>query len=87
MSQRPHTGFDVSQAFPVRQLRKSHDQELFVTGQSSDVIVASILLHAFVELVLWQPIHQLGKNRASFVHLLALLPYGRRKPRQNAFWN
>lgn len=81
------TCYNGSETVSTCQLRKRHNQKLLVTGQFPDMIISAMLFYAFVEFVLWPPIHQLGKNRSSFVHLLVLLPYGRRKPLKNTFWN
>ena len=49
-------------------------QQLVVTGQALSVPVSTILGNKFVELIPRYVIHNLGKNIASNVHNLAVLP-------------
>ena len=51
------TGFDVSEAFSIGQLSKSHTEELIEAGESSEAIVASITSHTFVEFVSREKAH------------------------------
>ena len=61
-------GLDVSQAFSIRQLGKTHDQKLHVTAQFPDVLVPFVSLDTLAEFVLRYVIHQLGKDRTAFLH-------------------
>ena len=61
-------GLDVSQAFPIRQLGETHDQELQVTTQFPDVLVPFVSLDTLAKFVLRNVIHQLGKHRTTLLH-------------------
>ena len=47
-----HADLDVAKIFPIGQLCKSHAEELIQTREVPHSIIASIPIHAFVELVL-----------------------------------
>ena len=76
--------FDIAQTFPPSQLRESHNQELLVSGEGTRAKIAAVALHTFVELVFGKKIHQLGENRATFVHrgLPSLYARPRREKRE-----
>jgi hypothetical protein len=65
---RPKTGFDISKAFSIGQLSKSHTEELIEAGESSETTLTSITSHTFVEFVSWQEIHELREDDAPTVH-------------------
>ena len=47
-----HADLDVAKIFPIGQLCKSHAEVLIQTREVPHSIIASIPIHAFVELVL-----------------------------------
>jgi hypothetical protein len=65
---RPETGFDISKAFSVCELREGHAEKLFEAGKLADVIISSIPSNTLLEFVFGQVIHQLGKNDSSRIH-------------------
>ena len=65
---RPKTSFDVSKAFSVGQLSKSHTEEVIETRKSSETILALITSYTFVEFVSRQEIHELREDDPPTVH-------------------
>ena len=61
-------GLDVPQALPVRQLREGHGQKLVPAREAAHPAVSSVTLDTALELFPVNPLHQLGKNRSSWVH-------------------
>jgi hypothetical protein len=47
----PEAGLDVSEAFPISELGKSHTEELIPTRKGFDLVVALISFDALPELV------------------------------------
>ena len=64
-SQSSQAGFDIAQAFSVRELGKSHTEELIVAGEFSDSIVALISLYALPEFVSGHELQNLRENVSS----------------------
>jgi hypothetical protein len=56
------TGFNISQAFMVRQLRECHNTELLRTRKALDAEIALISIHAPMECLQRHEVHNLGKN-------------------------
>jgi hypothetical protein len=63
--------FEIPQALPVLELCKCEAQELVITGKPSNPVVAVISVNAFIELVAWQMLKELCKDRPSRIHLLS----------------
>src|ERR1700730_5094009 len=61
-------GFDVSETFPIGQLGKRHDPEIFGTAQRLDVTIAAIPLDNPRKCRPRQKIHQLGEQRLARIH-------------------
>src|SRR5215468_2420821 len=61
-------GFDIPQAFSVGQLSESQNQELLVSGQRANPMIASITTNTFVEFVFGEFVHELGEHGSAFVH-------------------
>ena len=66
------TCFDISEAFPVCDLREGHAKELIETRESPGLVIASISSDAIVEISFGQEVHQLRKNDSSRVHFASL---------------
>jgi hypothetical protein len=66
-------GLDISQAFAVGKLSKSHCKELIPTGEALDLLIAVVSRDAFSKLVGWNKVHQLSKNRFPGIHPLSPL--------------
>ncbi len=65
---RTKTGFDVSKAFSISQLSKSHAEELIEAGEASEMTLTSITSYTLVEFVSWQEIHELREDDTPAVH-------------------
>ena len=61
-------GLDVPQTLPVRQRRECHCQKLVPAREAAHPAVSSITLDTTLELFPVNPLHQLGKNRSSWIH-------------------
>jgi hypothetical protein len=61
-------GLDVSKALLIGQLGKGHTEKWIETGEASHSVIAPMPPDAFVEFVLRQKVHQLGKDDSSRVH-------------------
>ena len=68
----PEAGLDVPETLPVCQLGERKDQELLVAAHRPDMKIALVPFDALRQLVLRQPVHELGKNGPSLVHDLPL---------------
>ena len=64
----PEAGLDISETFAIGELSKSHAKELIQTGEGYHLVVAVVPLYAFPELVGWEELHQLSKDRSADVH-------------------
>lgn len=65
---RAQTGFDISKALPVGQLRKRHTEVLVETPKAFYIPLALVALHATPERVHWQVVCHLGKNEPARIH-------------------
>ena len=61
-------GLNISQAFPIGQLGKCHAEILVPAGKADHLVVASVAVDAFSELVCGDKVHQLGKDRFPGIH-------------------
>src|SRR3990172_10213189 len=75
------TGLDVSQAFPVRQLGKSHAEKLIERGEALGFVVAAILFDAAAKFVQGDMVHHLNEDGSSNIHRSSL-PVGLQKDGQ-----
>ena len=75
---RTQTGLDVPEALPIGQLSKGHAEELIETGEAFDLVVATVSLDAFSELIKWQEIHYLGKDGRRCIHRSLLFVGGQK---------
>ena len=62
------TGFDVAQTFAPRQLGESQHEEVLLSGEFADTMVAVITGDTLVELVFGEEVEELGEDGATFVH-------------------
>ena len=65
---RTQTGLDVAEALPKSQLSEGHAEELVEAGEASDLVIATVSLDAFSELMNRQEIHNLGKDGRRCIH-------------------
>lgn len=72
-AQRAKTGFDVTQAVPVSQLRECHGEILVPTGEATRSCISAVACHATAELAVGKEADQLRENGSAFVHP-SLLP-------------
>jgi hypothetical protein len=75
---RTQAGFDVAEALPKSQLSEGHAEELIETGKAYDLVVATISVDAFSELMKRQEIHNLGKNGRRSIHRSLLTVSGQK---------
>jgi len=68
---RVQTCFDIPQALPVRQLGKRQAQQLVIAGKPPNPVVAAVSVNAFVEIIAWQMLKELRKDRPSWIHRLS----------------
>ena len=61
-------GFDVAQAFTPSQLGKRQHEELFISGEFADAVVAAVTGDTLVELIFGEAVEELGEDGATFVH-------------------
>ena len=61
-------GFDVAQTFPPSQLGKGQHEELFISGEFADAVVAMVTGDTLVELIFGEAVEELGEDGATFVH-------------------
>ena len=78
--QSTQTRFDVAQTLAPGQLGKGQHNELFVGGQFTDAIIATIATDTLVEFVFGQAVQQLGEHGAAFVHRESGPPSGGARP-------
>lgn len=62
------TGFDVSKALPISQLRKGHAKKLIQTGERFDFVLSVVPGHATTKRRQRQMLCQLSENQLSLVH-------------------
>jgi hypothetical protein len=60
--------YNISQAFAVGQLSERHAEKLIHAREAPDLVIAVIAKDALVELVLWQMLDQLSKDRFPGIH-------------------
>ena len=70
-------GLDISQAFAVGKLSKSHCKKQIPTGEALDLVIAGVSHDAFSKLVCGNKVHQLNKNRFPGTHPLSPLEISR----------
>lgn len=75
--------FDISEAFPVCDLRESHAEKLIETGESPGSVIASIPPDTLVEFAFWQEVHQLRENDPSRIHRSSLSVFPWKKKDQS----
>jgi hypothetical protein len=76
---------NIPQAFPVRKLGIGKAEELIITGEPSDPVIALVLFNEFVKLITWQMIQYLCENRFPGIHWQPSFPLlGRRYMPENA---
>jgi hypothetical protein len=61
----PQAYFDVAKTLPIGQLSEGHAKELIETRKTSNVVLPSIPVNAFVEFVFRKKAHHLRKNNSS----------------------
>ena len=66
------TGFDISKAFSVGQLRKGHAKKLIETTEGLDLVVPIVSLDATSKGMHWKMFHYLGEDHLSYMHDLPL---------------
>ena len=66
------TGFDVSEALPIRELSKGHAEELLPTREASNPTIPLVVSDCFTERVLWDIVHQLREDSSSNIHAIAI---------------
>jgi hypothetical protein len=64
----PETSLDISEAFVIGQLSKSHTKELISAGKGFDLVVAPISFYALAEFVGRQEFHELGEIGFAGIH-------------------
>jgi hypothetical protein len=64
--QRPQARLDVAKALAKGQLRECHAQELIAATEITQAMVAAATLYACVELMPWNPVHQLSEASLRF---------------------
>ncbi len=64
----PEAGLDISEAFAIGELSKSHAKELIPAGKGFDLVVAPISFDALAEFVGRQEFHELGENGFAGIH-------------------
>ena len=64
----PEADLNVPQAFPIRQLGKSHDAELIHAGKALHAELATVSLHAMPKGFQWHEVHDLGKHKRKRVY-------------------
>ena len=62
------TGFDIAQAFAIRQLSESHAEKLIETGERLDLAVSLIALHALPKRMQGKMIDDLRENQLAGGH-------------------
>lgn len=65
---RTQAGLNVAEALPKSQLSEGHAEELIETGEAFDLVVATVSLDAFSELIKRQEIHNLGEDGRRCIH-------------------
>jgi len=66
------TDFDVAEAFPIRQLGEAHAEKLIATRELSTTPIATVSLHACVEVATWKKIQELRKQELPVEHKTTL---------------
>jgi hypothetical protein len=64
----PETSLDISEAFAIGELSKSHAEELIPAREGYDLVVAPISFYALAEFVGRQEFHELGENGFAGIH-------------------
>jgi hypothetical protein len=64
--------FDIAQAVAVRELSKSHAEELIEARELSQPSMAPVAMDAFVEFVLGQEVEELREDGSASVHVPSL---------------
>jgi hypothetical protein len=62
-TQRPQARFDIAKALAKSQLSECHAQELIAATEMTQAMVAAVTLHACVELMPWNQVHQLSEDQ------------------------
>ena len=62
------TRLDIAQTLPICQLREGHAEKLIETREPPSSMIALIAFDALIEFLAGKRVHQLRKNRSSFVH-------------------
>jgi hypothetical protein len=65
---RTQAGLNVAEPLPKSQLSEGHTEELIETGEAFDLVVATVSLDAFSELIKRQEIHNLGEDGRRCIH-------------------
>ena len=60
--------YDIAQAFAIGQLSERQAEKLICARETSDFVIAVITKDTLIELVPWQMLNQLSKNRFSTIH-------------------
>src|SRR5262249_5668301 len=68
LGNRAQTGFDVTQALAIGELREEHRQELVPASEAANPVVAAVPPHQAPEGMTRQVIEKLREDRASLVH-------------------
>jgi len=66
------TSFDVSQAFAISQLGKSHTEIMVEAGKLLDLEIAIVAIDALMKNMEWKMLHNLRENELSGIHSSAL---------------
>ena len=64
----PQAGLNISQAFSIGELGKGHAEILVPAGKTDHLVIAVVSIDTFSELVCWDKVHQLGKDRFPGIH-------------------
>jgi len=66
----PQADLDISQAFAISKLGECHAEVLVPAREADHLVIAVVSIDAFSELVCWDKVHQLGKDRSPGIHVL-----------------
>jgi hypothetical protein len=82
----PQTALDITQAFTVGQLSKSHAKKLIVACKRAYAVVTVITIDTLTKFFLWKKIDYLGENGLALVHNeVPFAFFSAKKPRNQAY--
>jgi hypothetical protein len=68
----PQTDLDVAQAFAVCQLGERHGEKLIAAKELTTLVIATVSLHACVEVPAWKKLQELREHELAVEHKTTL---------------